>query len=68
MLIQIHKIEKLIENFLCKLKKFLFMHGQKMDVAQSGHRSLKLTVSKKWTDEIKWFLHVDTDSQKLKAD
>ena len=47
MLIQIHKIEKLIENFLCKLKNFLFMHGQKMDVAQSGHRSLKLTVSKK---------------------
>ena len=31
---------------------------------QSGDRTLKLTVSERWTDD---FLHVNTDSQKLKA-
>ena len=35
---------------------------------QSGDGTLKLTVSEKWTDGITDFLHVDTDSQKLKAD
>ena len=35
---------------------------------QSGGGTLKLTVSEKWTDGITDFLHVDTDSQKLKAD
>ena len=33
----------------------------------SGHGTLKLTVSEKWTDGITDFLYVDTDSQKLKA-
>ena len=35
---------------------------------QSCDGTLKLTVSEEWaTDGINWFLHVDTDSQKLKA-
>ena len=29
--------------------------------------TLKLTVSQEWTNGINWFLHVDTDLQKLKA-
>ena len=33
----------------------------------SGDGTLKLTVSENWTDGTD-FLHVDTDSQKLKAD
>ena len=35
---------------------------------QSFDRALKLAVSEGWTDGISCFLHVDTDSQKLKAD
>ena len=35
---------------------------------QSCNGTLKLTVSEEWTDQITDFLHVDTDSQKLKAD
>ena len=35
---------------------------------QSFDRALKLAVSERWTDGISCFLHVDTDSQKLKAD
>ena len=34
---------------------------------QSCNETLKLTVSEEWTDGINWFMHVDTDSQKLKA-
>ena len=36
--------------------------------SQSGGRTLQLTVSEKRTDGMTDFLHVDTDSQKLKAD
>ena len=35
---------------------------------QSGDWTLKLPVSEEWTNGITSFLHVDTDSQKLKAD
>ena len=35
---------------------------------QSGDGTLKLTVSEEWTDGITNSLHVDSDSQKLKAD
>ena len=35
---------------------------------QPGDGTLKLTVSEELTDGITGFLHVDTDSQKLKAD
>ena len=35
---------------------------------QSGGGTPKLTVFEEWTDGINWFMHVDTDSQKLKAD
>ena len=35
---------------------------------QSSHATLKLTVSEKWTDGIKRFLHVGTDSRKVQAD
>ena len=35
---------------------------------QSCDRTLKLAVFEEWTDGIIDFLHVDTDSQKLKAD
>ena len=35
---------------------------------QSCYGTLKLTVSEEWTDGINEFLHVDADSQKLKAD
>ena len=33
-----------------------------------GFGTLKLSVSEKETGQINWFLHDDTDSQKLKAD
>ena len=36
--------------------------------SQSGIRTVKLTVSEEWTDGRTNVLHVDTDSQKLKAD
>ena len=42
-------------------------HGQKW-FNQSCYGILKLTVSEEWTDGINEFLHVDADSQKLKAD
>ena len=35
---------------------------------QSSDKTLKLTVSEEWTDERTDFLHVNTYSQKLKAD
>ena len=35
---------------------------------QSGDGTLKLTVSKEWTDGITHFVCIDTDSEKLKAD
>ena len=35
---------------------------------KSCYGTLKLTVSEEWTDGINEFLHVDADSQKLKAD
>ena len=35
---------------------------------QSSDETLILPVSEEWTDVITDFLHVDTDSQKLKAD
>ena len=35
---------------------------------QSSHGILKLTVSEEWTDEINYFLNVDTGSLKSKAD
>ena len=35
---------------------------------QSSHGTLKLTVSEKWADGIKLFLHVGTDSRKGQAD
>ena len=35
---------------------------------QSGDEALKLTISEGWTDGITDFLHLETDSQKLKAD
>ena len=35
---------------------------------QPGNGSLKLTVSEEWTDEITDFLHVGTNSRKLKVD
>ena len=35
---------------------------------QSGDGTLKLTLSQEWTNGITNFSHVDTDSQKLKAD
>ena len=35
---------------------------------QSCHGTLQWTVSEEWTDRIICFLHVDTDSEKLKAD
>ena len=35
---------------------------------QSGHGTLKLTVSQKWTVRIKGFSHVDINSGKLKVD
>ena len=38
------------------------------ECGQSSHATLKLTVSEKWTDGIKRFLHVGTDSQKVEAD
>ena len=59
-MIQIYKNWKLIENVL-------FGHGLKW-YGQSVSWTLKLTVSLEWTDGINWFLHVDTDSQKLKPD
>ena len=34
---------------------------------QSGDGTVKLTISQEWTDGITDFLHVDTNSQKLKA-
>ena len=40
----------------------------KNSCGQSGDGTLKLTVSEEWTDRIPGFLHVDTDSQKLKDD
>ena len=40
----------------------------KTECGQSGDRTLKLTISEECTDELTDFLHVDTDSQKLKAD
>ena len=36
--------------------------------SQSGDGTLKLTVSEEWTGGITNFLHVGTDSKKLKAD
>ena len=47
--------------------KFLVLHG-KNGCDQSGHGTQKLAVSEHWTGGINFFLHVDTDSQKLKAD
>ena len=54
-----------------QIKRWLKIFGVyivKNGCGQSGDRTLKLTVSKKKTDGRIDFLHVDTDSQKLKAD
>ena len=56
---------------LYKLKfalKFLGVGMVKNGCGQSGNGTLKLTVSKEWTDGVTHFLYIDTDSQKLKAD
>ena len=34
---------------------------------QSGHGTLKLTVSQEWSDGMNWFLHAGANSGKLKA-
>ena len=47
--------------------KILGVGMVKNGCGHSGHGTLKLTVSEKWTDGITVFLYVDTDSQKLKA-
>ena len=33
---------------------------------QSGHGTVKLTVSQKWIDGMNWFLHAGANSGKLK--
>ena len=48
--------------------KFFGVGMVKNRFGQSGDGTLKLTVSEEWTDTITDFLHVDKDSQKLKAD
>ena len=55
-------------NFMKINLKVLGVGMVKNGCGQSCNGTLKLTVSEEWTDEINWFLHVDTDSQKLKAD
>ena len=39
----------------------------KTGCGQSDGETLKLTGSEEWTNGINWFLHVETDSQKLKV-
>ena len=60
MLVQIHANQKLIENFWVGIVK--------SGCGQSGDRFVKLTVSEEWTDGRTDFLHIGTDSKKLKAD
>ena len=36
----------------------------KIECCQSGHRTVKLTVSQKWTDVLNFFLHAGTNSEK----
>ena len=36
-------------------KKFIGLTWSKNGCGQSGHKTLKLTVSQKWTDGINWF-------------
>ena len=55
-------------NFMKINLKVLGLGMVKTGCDQSCDGTLKLTVSEEWTDGINWFLHVDTDSQKLKAD
>ena len=56
----------------CKLKGVWKFWGGvgivKNGCGWSGEETLKLTGSEEWTDGITDFLHVGTDSQKLKAD
>ena len=40
----------------------------KNSCGQAGHGTLKLMVSQKWTDRIKWFFHAGTNLGKLKVD
>ena len=55
-------------NFMKINLKVLGLGMVKTGYDQACDGTLKLTVSEEWTDGINWFLHVDTDSQKLKAD
>ena len=51
------------------LKRWLKIFWESMVIngcGHSGHGTLKLTLCEEWTDEINWFLHLDTDSQKLR--
>ena len=50
------------------IKIFFWLDVVKNGCDQSGPWTLKLIVSQEWTDGITDILHVDTDSQKLKAD